>query len=115
ASLVRRDRDMVHPGGTSVGGDLTERRVEGGAFRKRRSLGAGFLCSRLLDDNRRFPTPSTRGTTMAKPKPRRRPKPKEVPQPPRDRLAEIRAEIRDVPQPIETRRRVAPVIRTGQD
>src|SRR5512135_647453 len=27
-----------------------------GAFRKRRSLGAGFLCSQLLDDNRRFPT-----------------------------------------------------------
>ena len=52
---------------------------------------------------------------MAKHKPRRRPKPKEVPQPPRDRLAEIRAEIRDVQQQIEARRRDAPVIRTPED
>src|SRR3954466_11346627 len=28
-SLVHRDRDMIDPGGTSVGGDLTERLVEG--------------------------------------------------------------------------------------
>src|SRR3954452_1869144 len=52
---------------------------------------------------------------MAKHRPRRRPKPKEVPQPPRDRLAEIRAEIRDVQQQIEARRRDAPVIRTPED
>jgi hypothetical protein len=52
---------------------------------------------------------------MAKHKPRRRPKPEEVPQQPRDRLAEIRAEIRDVPQQIEARRRDAPVIRTPED
>jgi hypothetical protein len=52
---------------------------------------------------------------MAKHKPRRRPKPKEVPPPPRDRLAEIRAEIRDVQQQIEARRRDAPVIRTPED
>ena len=52
---------------------------------------------------------------MAKPKPRRRPKPEEVPQQPRDRLAEIRAEIRDVQQRIEARRRDAPVIRTPKD
>src|SRR3954470_4510233 len=53
--------------------------------------------------------------TMAKHRPRRRPKPKEVPQQPRDRLAEIRAEIRDVQQQIEARRRDAPVIRTPED
>ncbi|MGE5295042.1 MAG: hypothetical protein ACM3VT_09450, partial [Solirubrobacterales bacterium] len=52
---------------------------------------------------------------MAKHKPRRRPKPEEVPQQPRDRLAEIRAEIRDVPLQIEARRRDAPVIRTPED
>ena len=52
---------------------------------------------------------------MAKHRPRRRPKPKEFPQPPRDQLAEIRAEIRDVQQQIETRRRDAPVIRTPAD
>src|SRR3954465_3033729 len=52
---------------------------------------------------------------MAKHRPRRRPKPKDVPQPPRDRLAEIRAEIRDVQQQIEARRRDAPVIRTPED
>src|SRR5512147_2749351 len=52
---------------------------------------------------------------MAKHKPRRRPQPKEVPQQPRDRLAEIRAEIRDVPLQIEARRRDAPVIRTPED
>jgi hypothetical protein len=32
-----------------------------GAFRKRRFLGAGFRCSQLLDDNRRFPAPSRPG------------------------------------------------------
>src|SRR5512143_3612343 len=53
--------------------------------------------------------------TMAKHKPRRRPKPEEVPQQPRNRLAEIRAEIRDVQQQIEARRRDAPVIRTPED
>src|SRR5512135_3251381 len=37
------------------------RLFQAGAFRKRRSLGAGFLCSQLLDDNRRFPTPSRQG------------------------------------------------------
>src|SRR3954449_9719705 len=52
---------------------------------------------------------------MAKHKPRRKPKPEEGPQPPRDRLAEIRAEIRDVQQQIEARRRDAPVIRTPED
>src|SRR3982751_4838480 len=52
---------------------------------------------------------------MAKHRPRRRPKPKDVPQPPRDRLAGLRAGIRDVQQQIETRRRDAPVIRTPED
>src|SRR5215218_4720953 len=52
---------------------------------------------------------------MAKHRPRRSPIPKEVPHPPRDRLAEIRAEIRDVQQQIEARRRDAPVIRTPED
>jgi hypothetical protein len=52
---------------------------------------------------------------MAKHKPRRRPKPAEVPQQPRDRRAEIGAEIRDVQQQIEARRCDTPVIRTPED
>src|SRR5512143_3924783 len=52
---------------------------------------------------------------MAKHKPRRRPKPEAVPQQPRDRPTEIRAEIRDVQLQIEARRRDAPVIRTAED
>src|SRR4051812_3709387 len=52
---------------------------------------------------------------MAKHTPRRKPKPEDVSQQPRDRLAEIRAEIRDVQQQIEARRRDAPVIRTPED
>src|SRR3954465_14994348 len=38
-----------------------------------------------------------------------------APQPPRDCLAEIRAEIRDVQQEIETKRRDGRVIRTAAD
>jgi len=53
---------------------------------------------------------------MPKPKPRRRPtKPVKAPEQPRDRLAEIRAEIRDVQQQIETQRCDGGVIRTAAD
>ena len=52
---------------------------------------------------------------MPKRKPSQRRKPETTPQPPRDRLAEIRAEIRDVQQQIETRRREGRVIRTAED
>src|SRR5438270_14045912 len=48
-----------------------------------------------------------------KPSPRRQPEP--IPQQPRDRLAEIRAEIQDVQQQIETKRRDGRVIRTAED
>src|SRR3954451_4253221 len=48
-----------------------------------------------------------------KPSPRRQPEP--TPQQPRDRLAEIRAEIQDVQQQIETHRREGRVIRTAED
>jgi hypothetical protein len=46
--------------------------------------------------------------------PSQRRKPEQTPQPPRDRLAEIRAEIQDVQQQIETQRR-GRVIRTAED
>jgi soluble cytochrome b562 len=49
---------------------------------------------------------------MPKRKPSQRRKPEAAPQRPRDRLAEIRAEIRDVQQQIETKRRDGRVIRT---
>jgi hypothetical protein len=52
---------------------------------------------------------------MPERKPRPRPKPEKAPQQPRDRLAEIRAEIRDVQQQIETRRREGRLIRTAED
>src|SRR3954471_5770453 len=52
---------------------------------------------------------------MPKRKPSRRRKPEETPQRPRDRLEEIRAEISDVQQQIETQRREARVIRTAED
>src|SRR3954468_3996140 len=52
---------------------------------------------------------------MPKRKPSQRRKPEETPQRPRDRLAEIRAEIRDVQQQIETQRRDGRVIRTAED
>jgi hypothetical protein len=52
---------------------------------------------------------------MPKRKPRRRPTPEMAPQQPRDRLAEIRAEIRDVQQQIEIKRRGGRVIRTAED
>jgi hypothetical protein len=52
---------------------------------------------------------------MPKRKPSQRRKPAEAPQRPRDRLAEIRAEIRDVQQQIETKRRDGRVIRTADD
>src|SRR4051794_9853465 len=52
---------------------------------------------------------------MPKRKPRRRPTPEMAPQQPRDRLAEIRAEIRDVQQQIEIKRRGGRVIRTADD
>src|SRR3954447_4448805 len=51
---------------------------------------------------------------MPKRKPSQRRKP-ENPQQPRDRLAEIRAEIQDVLQQIETKRRDGRVIRTAED
>jgi hypothetical protein len=52
---------------------------------------------------------------MPKRKPSQRRKPEEIPQRPRDRLAEIRAEIRDVQQPSETKRRDGRAIRTAED
>src|SRR3954468_4044818 len=52
---------------------------------------------------------------MPKRKPSQRRKPVEAPQRPRDRLAEIRDEIRDVQQQIETKRRDGRVIRTAED
>src|SRR4051795_3986103 len=50
---------------------------------------------------------------MPKRKPSQRRTPEENPQQPRDRLAEIRAEIQDVLQQIETKRRDGRVIRTA--
>jgi hypothetical protein len=52
---------------------------------------------------------------MPKRKPSQRRMPEVTPQQPRDRLAEIRAEIRDVQQQIETQRREGRVIRTAED
>src|SRR3954471_15705660 len=52
---------------------------------------------------------------MPKRKPSQRRKPEENPQQLRDRLAEIRAEIQDVLQQIETKRRDGRVIRTADD
>src|SRR4051794_16237581 len=52
---------------------------------------------------------------MPKRKPSPRQKPEENPRQPRDRLAEIRAEIQDVLQQIETKRRDGRVIRTAED
>src|SRR3954470_19830907 len=52
---------------------------------------------------------------MPKRKPSQRRKPEQTPQQPRDRLAEIRAEIQDVQQQIETKRRDGRVIRTADD
>src|SRR4051812_39157583 len=52
---------------------------------------------------------------MSKRKPSQRRQPEETPPQPRDRLAEIRAEIQDVPQQIETKRRDGRVIRTAED
>src|SRR4051812_24027174 len=52
---------------------------------------------------------------MSKRRPSQRRKPEKSPQQPRDRLAEIRAEIRDVQQQIETQRREGRVIRTAED
>src|SRR3954468_3997217 len=52
---------------------------------------------------------------MPKRKPSQRRKPEENPRQPRDRLAEIRAEIQDVLQQIETKRRDGRVIRTAED
>src|SRR3954467_1251957 len=52
---------------------------------------------------------------MPKHKPSQRRKPEKTPQQPRDRLAEIRAEIQDVQQQIETQRRDGRVIRTAED
>jgi hypothetical protein len=52
---------------------------------------------------------------MPKRKPSQRRKPGEAPQPPRDRLAEIRAEIQDVLRQIEAKRRDGRVIRTADD
>ena len=52
---------------------------------------------------------------MPKRKPSQRRHPEKTPQQPRDRLAEIRAEIQDVQQQIETKRRDGGVIRTAED
>src|SRR3954463_3213619 len=52
---------------------------------------------------------------MAKRKPDRRSRSHDTPQPPRDRRAEIRAEIRDVQQQIEARRRDPRLIRSAED
>ena len=52
---------------------------------------------------------------MPKRKPSQRRHPEKTPQQPRDRLAEIRAEIQDVQQQIETKRRDGRVIRTAED
>ena len=52
---------------------------------------------------------------MPKRKPSQRRKPETTPPQPRDRLAEIRAEIQDVQQQIETQRRDGRVIRTADD
>jgi hypothetical protein len=52
---------------------------------------------------------------MPKRKPSQRRKPETTPQPPRNRLAEIRAEIQDVQQQIETQRREGRIIRTAED
>src|SRR3954451_4129337 len=52
---------------------------------------------------------------MSKRKPSERRKQATTPQQPRNRLAEIRAEIRDVQQQIETQRRDGRVIRTAED
>ena len=52
---------------------------------------------------------------MPKCKPSQRRHPEKTPQQPRDRLAEIRAEIQDVQQQIETKRRDGCVIRTAED
>src|SRR4051794_9406987 len=52
---------------------------------------------------------------MPKRKPSQRRKPETTPQPPRNRLAEIRAEIQDVQRQIETQRREGRIIRTAED
>src|SRR3954452_11177203 len=52
---------------------------------------------------------------MPKRKPSQRRKPETTPQQPRDRLTEIRGEIRDIQQQIETQRRHGRVIRTAED
>src|SRR4051812_40758277 len=52
---------------------------------------------------------------MSKRKPSERRKPATTPQQPRNRLAEIRAEIQDVQQQIETQRRDGRIIRTAED
>ena len=52
---------------------------------------------------------------MPKRKPSQRRQPEKTPQQLRDRLAEIRAEIQDVQQQIETKRRDGHVIRTAED
>ena len=52
---------------------------------------------------------------MPKRKPSQRRTPETTPQQPRDRLAEIRAEIQDVQQQIETQRRDGRVIHTAED
>src|SRR3954464_10064867 len=52
---------------------------------------------------------------MSKRRPSQRRTPEETPQQPRDRLAEIRAEIQDVLRQIETKRRDGRVIRTAED
>src|SRR5512147_2541744 len=52
---------------------------------------------------------------MAKHLPDRRPKPQSDPTPPRNRLAEIQAEIREVQHQIESLRRDPPVIRNAED
>jgi hypothetical protein len=52
---------------------------------------------------------------MPKRKPSQRQRPEQAPQPPRDRLSEIRAEIQDAQQQIESKRHDGRVIRTAED
>src|SRR5512143_1869180 len=52
---------------------------------------------------------------MAKHPPRRRPKPGKDPKPPRDRLAELQAEIQEIQQQIELLRRDPRLIRNAED
>src|SRR5947209_4262874 len=79
-------------------------------------LSSGHSVSEKLDSFKLFPNSAVaRGTTMPKRKPSQRRQPEKTPGPPRNRLAEIRAEIQDLQQQIETQRRKGHVLRTAED